>query len=252
MAVAYKLAELEEMSARQRARFLKETRAYLREKDRKQLANLRTAVTRAEKRQSEALRKVVSRCKLNRKRVREAVKAYRAAERERINREVADMRAAARRHCQLRKQAVRTAGFKLRDQKRLELEAEQHLQRELAQTAAHAKRRQEKFRRSAREVRAESDDHVRANIDPELVPVFERVKRSIRGDAHKSRTEAFLEYVEANPSEVVALQQQSADADVKRLLAEHAQLEREAAKRRRKTYKPTKCELEECLAEVPF
>lgn len=252
MPSGFQLAETRGMSPRQRAKFMRETKAYIREKDRKKLAELRKAVERAERRQREAMRAVVVRCKRNRARVREQVRAYRASERERINQEVADMRRAARRHCDLRKEAVRAAGGSVRAQKRAELDAERQLQRELDQTAKHAERRKAKFKATAREVQAESDDRVRANIDPELLPVFERVKRSIRGDGRKSRTEAFLEYVESNPEDVIALQQEAADVDVKRLLAEQAKAEREAARRRKQSYKPTRAELAEYLEGVPF
>lgn len=252
MAAGFALAETRGMSARQRAKVLREARAYLRDQDRRKLAKLRSALEAAERRQREAMRKVVAHCKAARKRVKAEVKAYRAQERERINQEVAEMRAAARRTCELRKEAVRSAGLSVRAQRRAELEAERHLQRELQQTAAHAERRKAKFQRSAREVQAESDDRVRANIDPELIPVFERVKRSIRGDAHKSRTEAFLEYVESNPEDVIALQQEAADVEVKRLLAEQAKAEREAAKRRKRSYQPTRRELAAYLEDVPF
>lgn len=252
MPAAFALAEVGPLSARQRARFVRETKAYLREKDRLELADLRRALELAEQRQREAMRRVVARCKLNRARVREHVKAYRAAERERINREVAEMRAAARRRCDLRKAAVRTAGLGVRAQRRAELEAERRLQGELARAAAHQQRREKKHQRTAREVQAESDDHVRANIDAELLPVWERVKRTIRGDAHRSRTEAFLQYVEENPGDVIALQQEAADVEVRKLLAEQSKLEREAAKRRKPSYKPSKAELAEYLEEVPF
>jgi len=50
----------------------------------------------------------------------------------------------------------------------------------------------------------ESDDAVRANIPPEFVPLWEKIKGSIRGDARRSRTEAFLHYVEEHPDEVYA------------------------------------------------
>jgi hypothetical protein len=249
---AFQLAERGELSARQRARFVRETRAYLRERDRLDLGDRKRAIKAAERRQREAIRTVVKRCKLNRGRVRNQVKAYRQTERERINREVAEMRDKARRVCDARKQAVRRAGLSVRARKEAELEAERRLQGELARAAKHAEQRKAKFQRSAREVQAESDDHVRANIDAELLPVFERVKRSIRGDAHKSRTEAFLEFVESNPADVLVLQQEAADTEVRRLLAEQAKHEREAAQRRKRNYKPSAAELAEYLAEVPF
>lgn len=251
-AAAFSLSQVGELSARQRAQFLRETRVYLRERDRLQLADLRNAVKLAAARQRAAMRTVVKRCKANRCRVRKQVATYRQQERERINREVANMRAQARRVCELRKRAVRSAGLSVRARKAAELEAERRLQRELSRTAKHAEERKAKFGRSAREAKAESDDHVRQNIDEELLPVWERVKGSIRGNTHQSRTEAFLEWVESNPGDALALQQEAADVDVRRLLAEQAQAERDAATRRKRSYKPTAAELAEYLEGVPF
>lgn len=56
----------------------------------------------------------------------------------------------------------------------------------------------------AKERRSESDDEVRTNIPAELRPLFEKVKRGIKASARKSRTEAFLEYVEEHPREAWA------------------------------------------------
>lgn len=252
MAAAFKLSELGELSARQRARVASETRAYLRERDRLDIADRKRAVEAAELRQREAMRRVVERCKQNRCRVRKHVKRYRQEERERINREVAEMREQARRVCELRKQTVRKAGGSVRAQKQAELDAERRLQHELSRTAKHAEKLQAKYKRTAREAQAESDDQVRQNIDPELLAVFEAVKKNMRGDAHRSRTEAFLEYVEENPGDVIALQQETANVEVQRLLAEQSKLEREASKRRKRDYQPTRAEIAEYLTEVPF
>jgi hypothetical protein len=49
--------------------------------------------------------------------------------------------------------------------------------------------------------RSESDDEVRANLPADLVPLLERVKRSIKAGPRQSRTEAFLEYAEEHPGE---------------------------------------------------
>jgi hypothetical protein len=73
---------------------------------------------------------------------------------------------------------------------------------ELKQLERQAEQRRRKHKALPAEAIRESDDEVRANIPPELLPVFEQVKRSIKGNAKKSRTEAFLEYVEENPDDV--------------------------------------------------
>lgn len=48
---------------------------------------------------------------------------------------------------------------------------------------------------------SESDDEVRQNIPPDLVPLYNRVRTGIKKCAGKTRTEAFLEYVEEHPHE---------------------------------------------------
>ena len=241
-----------DMTQRDRSRFAADTRRFIQERDRAQLKALRAALTAAQKRQAEARRKVIAQCRRNRERLKGSVKAYRLQERARINREVEDLRATARRTCELRKASVRKAGLSVRAQKRAELEAERHLQRDLRQTEAHAKRVHARHKRTAREVSAESDDEVRANIDADLVPVFDRVKKSVKASAHQSRTEAFLRYVEENPQEVIQLQQQSADLEVKRLLAEQAKAERSHVKHLKRGYQPTKAERDAYRESVPF
>jgi SAM-dependent methyltransferase len=52
-------------------------------------------------------------------------------------------------------------------------------------------------------MRRESDEEVRQNIDAELVPLFNRVRRNISGNDHETRTEAFLRYVEEHPHEEI-------------------------------------------------
>jgi hypothetical protein len=86
----------------------------------------------------------------------------------------------------------------------------------------------------ARVRRAEDDDAVRANLPADLVPVFNTVKKHIKGNARRSRTEAFLEWAQENSDEVMAMQSLAADRDVERLIAEHDQLQREENKRSRR------------------
>lgn len=64
-----------------------------------------------------------------------------------------------------------------------------------------------------RAYRPESDEEVRNNIPPELVPTWEVEKRGIRGNARKSRTEEFLEWVEQHPSEIVYVEPSDEDYD---------------------------------------
>lgn len=86
-----------------------------------------------------------------------------------------------------------------------ELVTERAYQRSLRvlERGERERKRAEK-RATAAERRSESDDEVRANIPAELRPTFEKVKRQIKGTARKSRTEAFLEWVEEHPAEEYA------------------------------------------------
>jgi len=62
---------------------------------------------------------------------------------------------------------------------------------------------------------------VRRDIPPELVGVFNKVRRNIKGSDHRSRSEAFLEWAEENPGEIYAMQEQEAAREIKRLVNEY-------------------------------
>lgn len=87
-------------------------------------------------------------------------------------------------------------------QARAELLDEQAERRQLRAIGRSAKgREKERTRRgpSVAERRAESDDEVRASIDADLIPLWEKIKRSIKGSARLSRTDEFLHYVHEHP-----------------------------------------------------
>lgn len=112
-----------------------------------------------------------------------------------------------------------------------------------------------KARATAAERRAESDDEVRRNIPAELVGLFNKVKRDIRGSARMSRTEAFMKWAEDNPEEVLTAQEWAAERDVARLVKEYEAQERKM--RSRKRYARPAEEISAELAkeedeEVPF
>lgn len=235
-----------------RAKLLRELAQEQRKQDQKKLETLRAQVASVRKRRQLALKKQVRRCRARRETLQEEIRNKRAAERERVNREIQSMRDEARKACALRKQAIRAASLSVEQRRQKTLEAERQLQRELRHAEQYAKRRREAFRKSAAEVIAESDDQVRQNLDLELVPVFNRVRRTIRSSPHQSRTEAFLQWVEENPDEVITLRQQAADVELERLFREHAKAERQARGQRRTRPKSKRAELRTRLAGVPF
>lgn len=86
---------------------------------------------------------------------------------------------------------------------RAEIKAEQEHQRVMRRLARSqvARTRLRPTAKTRGERMGESDDEVRQNIPHELVPLWNRVRRSIKGSARQSRTEAFLRYAEEHPSE---------------------------------------------------
>lgn len=78
-----------------------------------------------------------------------------------------------------------------------------------------------KARSSALERRQESDDEVVRNLPESLVGVFQKMRKHVKGGPRRTRTEAFLEWVEENPGEVYAMQGEQAERDLARLVAEH-------------------------------
>ena len=76
-------------------------------------------------------------------------------------------------------------------------------------------------RSCAKERAQESDDAVRANLPDELVAVFNRHRRHIKATPRKTRTESFLQWAEENPEEIWAMQNETADVEIRRMVAEH-------------------------------
>jgi hypothetical protein len=136
-------------------------------------------------------------------------------------------RQAARNACKADLAAARALQSHV-EQARAKLAAEQRFRREMRRIERSNRERRSELapKRAHRERMTESDDEVRANIPPELVGLFERVKRSIRGSERQSRTEAFLHYAEEHPSEVLAAIEDRTEAVIAALEAR----EREAAR----------------------
>ena len=134
--------------------------------------------------------------------------------------------------CDLRRQQAREEARKAVEERRRQIggvHSEERIYRE-----ADNRERKASVRSTARERRSEDDDSVRANLPIDLVPVFDKVRRVIKGGPRKSRTEAFLQWAEENPEEVLSMQSLAADRDVDRLVAEYEQLQREEQRRGRR------------------
>lgn len=177
-------------------RLWKEIATEEKRKARERLVSLRLQVREATGARKNAVTSAREGCKHD----RELARAKNAALRVRAKQIAKARRARAACSCAHRKtEAKRLLDYK--NERRLMLAREREHQR--ATRAAYRSARPTKARAAAgaRVRRSESDDEVRSNLPPELVPLFNRVRRSIHATARKSRTEAFLEYAEAHPGE---------------------------------------------------
>jgi hypothetical protein len=202
-----------------------------RRKAREKLADLRAQIRSARMQRRTAIKNAKERCRSERLAARERARALRI-------RGLAELREAAR----LERQAARDVCLLSKNEARKKDEIE----RRRGELAAEAKyqadmRRIERSNKSRRrehphvtyiERRAESDDTVRANISPDLVPLFERVKRGIKSTPRASRTEIFLKYAEEHPDEVLDVIEDKTDALIRDLEA-HYRTEMRVPSRRR-------------------
>jgi len=197
-----------------------------RRQQREHLVDLRSQVRQARAERHAALVDAKTRCRNERRAVRERLQALRERVLQDLQETVAGERAAAKEACSIRQNEARRVSDRIK-RVRAELEAERTFQRDMRRIErGNRQRTREAHRTTAAEHRSQSDDTVVGNIPPELVSLWERVKRSIRGSDQMSRTEAFLEYAESHPEEVLEAIEDRTDVLVRELEAR----EREAAR----------------------
>jgi hypothetical protein len=229
-----------EMNA-DRRKLQKELAQHLREKDSAALSLLRAQIksARVERRHMVHVARVSCRTALVSLRERQA------EERKRLTLEHQEERALGRQVCATGKVNAKTKGLELEGTAKRTLKEERIFQRQIRNAGKTPPKRS-----TARERTQEDDDAVRSNLPPELVPVFERHRKSFKGSPKRSRTEAFLEWAEENPDEILAVQQAEADKGLRDLLKQQREFGRTVRNTRR--YKHTPEELSELLAAVPF
>lgn len=226
----------------ERKKLQRELVIHLREKDRATLRELRARIHSARVKRRHLLTAARESCRTARLGLKERQQLERLAFRD----EQRGARASTRATCSSGKQRAKESGTALEREALRELRDAATLQRQVRD----ADRRNVHVRSSKRERSQEDDDAVRRNLPIELVPVFETVRKRIKGTPRKSRTEAFLQWAEENPGEIVALQQADADQYLSELLKqqrEHGRTMRKAGR-----YTGTPEELSEALAAVPF
>jgi hypothetical protein len=215
----------------------------LREKDRAALGLLRAQIKHARVERRGMLRVARQSCHTARAQLKERQAIQRA---EFVQGQRAE-RVLERSLCSSGKEHAKAKGLELELGARRTLKDERVLQRQVRRAG---KAPATKVRSTARERSQEDDDAVRANLPPELVPVFDKVSRKIKGTPKRTRTEAFLDWAEENPDEILAVQQAVADKALRELLKQQRELGRTVRSTTR--YKQSPEELEKLLAGVPF
>jgi hypothetical protein len=221
-----------------------------RDRMREHLAELGRAIRDARALRKSALVQARERCRAERLAARGRARAERARLLAELHQVHARERARAREACQAAYAEARALSDKIA-RTRAELRAEKAYRAEMRRVERLHRERQREHRKrySARGVRrGESDDEVRGNIPPELAALFERVKQRIRGSDRKSRTEAFLQYAEEHPNEVLEVLEDKTDALVRELEAR----ERSARRAMRSTRPAARPRAAAAAGGVPF
>jgi hypothetical protein len=224
-----------------RKRLQRELAEHLRDKDRAALGLLRAKIAAARVERRHRLSAARQNC-------RGALLALRERQREerhQLTLAHQSQRDDGRAACNSDKQQARDEGRLLEQQAQSEYRDERLFQGQMRR-ATKPKRE----RATVRERRQEDDDAVRNNLPAELVPVFDKHRRAIKGSARRSRTEAFLEWAAENPDEVLLVQQAEADKALHDLLKQEREMGR--SMRAGTRYKKSPVELAKLLADVPF
>lgn len=233
----------------ERERIRRELATELRRSDREKLSELRRRIADAKTAKKSGLVSARESCRS----AREAVRARAKAARAELTAAIAAERSAARGACAAGRERAKESGTKRVSSARHELGEERSAQRTRRlyekPPKLHAGSKSSGGRRTA-ELRAESDDDVRGNLPPELVAVFDSVRRSIQATPKRSRTETFLEWATEHPERVWQITERRIAEDLRKLEAEER--EHFKATRHPRRYKRPAAELEASLADVPF
>jgi hypothetical protein len=216
---------------------------------------LRDDIRAARTDRTTALTRLVTETKARRLALREHAQERRRTTLAMLRDTYARERAQARETFLLKKADIYQAARDPIERARLKWEAERKYQQDLHRIARGNRDRVRHAKHThAKERRDESDDEVRANIPADHVPLFERVKRQIKGTSRESRTEAFLRYVEQTPDELLLSVQDEGDRKLQQQIRERQarDAKEERNPRRARSAPPRRRYTAQELAEVPF
>lgn len=195
---------------------------------RERIAALRLRVRQAIAAKREHMRAIVAVIRVERVALRERLRADRKRTLEELRDAARAELANARTLWTQRKREAKEQATSAVARERAELAAARALERtqrqikqaHRADAAAHARG----------PVRPQTDDEVRALIPHELVPLFERVKESVRGGRGQTRADAFLEYAERHPEEAYKIVEPLGEKQLQRTIDELEEATRNAAR----------------------
>lgn len=182
---------------------------------------IRERLARIRKARQSRVRAARQWCSRSRKRTTQRAGQIREQHRNQARAEVEKLREASGSACARRVSKAKQTGTKQEQRARQKLQDAKAYERSLGGYKPKRKRT------TSRERKQQSDAAVRRNLPPELVPVWDSMATEFHGGPRKSRTEEFLEWVQENPAEIVALTGDWADAQAAEDIAEHnAELKR--------------------------
>jgi len=194
---------------------------------RAKVRELRAALKEARAAKPHHVRRAREQCKLHRRLLVKRAKERKARALADLKRATQQERDAARARCIEGKTRAKESALGTIHQTRHALAEERAYQAELARIEANNRRsRLGITRATASERRAESDGEVEGNLPPELVPLWTKVRRRIKGSSRRTRTEAFLEYAQEHPREIVEAQEGGIEARICELEHAHAKAAR--------------------------
>jgi hypothetical protein len=219
------------------------TKRLARAVDRARLAAIRLKLRTLRRARPVRLREIREACRVGRENVRARAKALQDSTRAALRASVLAMRQAERGTCEKTK-------AKTKEDFATKIGAASHelgFERGYYQREHGRGTRGSVTRSTAKERREESDDAVRRNLPPELVPVFNRVRTTIKATPRMSRTEHFLQWVHDNPDEAHSIVYDAIERDVERMIHEQSEIE----KRLRKGHSGDAA-LDALASDVPF
>jgi hypothetical protein len=218
-----------------RAQLIKQLDRDLHAKGRIKLRELREHIAHARKWRAQRLPQIRILCARNRDMARERAKIARAeisaAAKLAKHEATRQIREEARGVCQAKKEEAKSRGLDSIQRAQVALKAESEylnaIKRADRPVKLGAGYRSRRSTTTAAERRAESDDEVRNDIDPELAPVWEKVKHRIKATPHMTRTEAFADWAHKHPADVDQIIYADHEAAIEELIRAEARQRRE-------------------------